>query len=82
LEIKITTVYQMPIIRGSASDFTEFVKSNATLPTTGKASKSTNTAVMATANNKSGSINVASAVSIKASPITTIITTKVVTGKK
>ena len=72
----------MPIIRGSASDFTEFVKSNATLPTTGKASKSTNTTALFIASKKTASINIASAVSIKAAPITTIITTKVVTGKK
>jgi len=64
----------MPVLKSSASDFTAFTKANAMLPTLGKIVKSTNTASMIPSNlSKIKSVVKASAVSVKASPATTII---------
>jgi len=72
----------MPIIKESSSDFTRFVRANATLPTTGKAVKSTSTSSLKIASAIQASVATASNIAVKAAPATTIITTKVVNSGK
>ena len=70
----------MPVLRSSASDFTNFVKQNATLPTNGKATTSTVPILPATRASVSSLIKL-SAVAAKSSPSTTALTTKIVKSK-
>jgi len=72
----------MPILKESPSDFTSFVRANATLDKTGKATKSTATTSLKIASAIKASVTTASNVAVKASPATTIISTKSVSNGK
>ena len=68
----------MPVLKSSASDYTSWVRSNATLPTAGKAVKSTDT----TTNTSVASIvATASKVATSVAPKTAIVVAPTVTSR-
>lgn len=73
----------MPVLKNSTSDYTAFVRANATLPVVGKPTKTTN-APAATIVTAAKSVAIASTSAAKAAPSTTIVTvaSKVTTSNK